>query len=154
MLLVLGSNEFIDTSAVIVADGIDQVVLEIGKRDDEVLLTMEVFDESGSHIARLRRNAWAFNVPGLTVTTSPGDLTLSDGGKVILRAAVLRKDAIEVTDGEFFTPKGTRITIRPDGLHVGGLTLRGNRLVAMGAGLVITSVGIGIGASSKPGATT
>lgn len=66
---------------------------------------------------------------------------------------MLRKDAIEVTEGAFFTPKGTRITIGPDGLHVGGVTMRGNKLVAMGAGLVIASAGIGIGASTKPGAT-
>ncbi len=57
--LVIGSNRLIDASGVIVVMDKEKVSLERG-HDDQLLLTMDVYNADGKHVAKLRRNAWAF----------------------------------------------------------------------------------------------
>lgn len=77
--LNIGSNIIVNTSGVLTVQGSDQIYLEWGDRSGQLLLTMDVYDAQGTHVARLRRNAWAFNDKGrFAITTHPTSLTLTD----------------------------------------------------------------------------
>ncbi len=61
MELNIGSNIIKNTNGVLSVEGEKQIYLEIGEKDKQLLLTMDIFDSKGEHIAKLRRNAWVFN---------------------------------------------------------------------------------------------
>src|SRR6266545_3181292 len=95
--LVIGSNRLIDASGVIVVMGKEQVHLERG-RDDQLLLTMDLYDAEGTHIAKLRRNAWAFHGEDYDITTHPSSLSLVHraSGTLVAEAQVQDRDRIVV----------------------------------------------------------
>jgi hypothetical protein len=113
--------------------------LEISN-NGQLLLTMDLYDAAGTHIAKLRRNAWAFHQSRFDITTRPDDLTLTDiaSGDTVLKARVLGPDIIDITQGAFFTHKGTLLEITPHYFRVGQLTTSGNVLDGNG-----TAFGIG-----------
>ncbi len=57
----LGSNIFRNTNGVLRVQGKEQLVLELSPEHDHILLTIDLYDGSGNHVAHLRRNRWAFN---------------------------------------------------------------------------------------------
>jgi hypothetical protein len=156
--LVIGGNRIINCSGVIRVDGDPQVYLERGTRDVQLLLTINVCDETGKTVAKLRRNAWAYNDKSrYDITTHPSSLTLTDTttGEVILEASVKGRDAIEVPRANFYTRGGERIEIRPDALVVWPmqLTLAGNEIRGMDSALDINRgfLAIGVAGAPEPG---
>ena len=63
MELDIGSNIIRNTSGVLNVSGEQQISLKFDERD-RLLLTMDIYDSTGIHIAKLRRNAWVFNNKG------------------------------------------------------------------------------------------
>jgi hypothetical protein len=102
----LGGNTIANTSGVLIADGKEIIALERGEGDLQLLLSIEIFDQEGRHIAKLRRNAWAFPDGGerYAITTNPGALTLTDTetGRVVVGAKVLGRNEVEVDRGDFY----------------------------------------------------
>ena len=68
--LDLGSNTFLVTDTVLIAQGKPMVQVE-HVDPEQLLVTVDVLDEQGTTFARLRRNAWAFANPRFEVTTNP-----------------------------------------------------------------------------------
>lgn len=66
--LVIGSNRVINAHGVIGVDGEPQVELERGT-DMQLLLTMDLYDQGGKHVAKLRRNARAFHGEDYDIAT-------------------------------------------------------------------------------------
>ena len=145
--LVIGSNRLINASGVIVVMGKEQVHLERG-RDDQLLLTMDLYDAEGTHIAKLRRNAWAFHGEDYDITTHPSSLSVVHraSGTLVAEAQVLGRDQLLVPKADFYAATGDHILVTPEALKVGGLTMshnefRGrNSMLAIGQG---GSLGIG-----------
>lgn len=128
MELNIGSNIINNTSGVLRVQGKEQVFLEIGE-DGQLLLTMDIYDSNRNHVAKLRRNAWAFNnKERFEVTTSPKSLKLKDkeSGAVVVEVKVLDKDNIEIPCGEFYTHMGNLLEITPQYWRIGGLTMSDN----------------------------
>lgn len=147
-LLNLGSNTIVNPSGVLVVDGEEQINLERGDEDHQLLLTIDVFNGDGDHVAKLRRNAWAFNEDArYEITTHPSNLSLveRESGSVVLAASVVDRDTIEVLDGSFFTRTGTPVAISDDGLQLGGVTLARNHFDCGGRALRIDGPMFGIG---------
>ncbi|MBW3663593.1 MAG: hypothetical protein KY469_10880 [Actinobacteria bacterium] len=145
--LVFGSNEFINTPAILLAGGEPQIFLEV-REDRQLLLTADLYDEQGTHVARLRRNAWTFNPEDrYTITTSPSDLSLTDGAtdQVVFHASVESRDEVVVDQGSFFTSGGDRITVEPDRLVIGGMTMMSSRFENCRAGIEIGQGFVGLG---------
>jgi hypothetical protein len=140
MELNIGSNIIRNTSGVLNVSGREQIALEIGK-DDQVLLTMDLYDQTGKNIAKLRRNAWAFNDGNrFAVGTSPKNLTLTDSqsGSVIVRVRVIDKTHIEIPEGRFFTHKGHLLEISPTFWRVAGsITMSGNVIDSCGGAVAL-----------------
>ena len=61
MQLTIGSNRLRNTDGIVSVRGDEQIKFEWGPSYAELLLTMDLYNVSGYHIARLRRNQWTFN---------------------------------------------------------------------------------------------
>lgn len=144
--LNIGSNRLLNASGVINVLGQPQVHLERGS-DDQLLLTMDLFDQAGTHLAKLRRNAWTFHGDDYEITTHASSLKLSHKvtGQTIAEAQVLDRDRIVVPHADFFARNGMQIVARPDVLVVGPLQLSGNVFNGTNSMLTIDQSGIGIG---------
>lgn len=130
MELNIGSNLIRNTSGVLNVEGHEQIYLEIGERDRQLLLTMDIYDTDGTHVAKLRRNAWVFNNHDrYEITTHPSSLRLTDTltGEVVVEANVVDPNHIEMLNGRFFTHRGHLLEITPQFWRIaGGLTMSGN----------------------------
>jgi hypothetical protein len=145
--LVIGSNRLIDASGVIVVMDKEQVHLERG-RDDQLLLTMDLYDAYGTHIAKLRRNAWAFHGEDYDITTHPSSLSLvhRESGTLVAEAQVLDRDRLLVPNADFHAATGDRILVTPEALKVGGLTMAHNEFRGTNSMLTIGQGGfLGVG---------
>jgi len=141
MELNLGSNIIRNTSGILSVQGKEQIFLEIGQRDDQLLLTMDIYDSAANHVAKLRRNAWVFNDRNrFEVTTSPASLRLLDKetGETVVEANVLGKDKIQVLHGRFYTHKGHLLEITPEFWRVAGsIQMSGNVIDSCGGAVAI-----------------
>ena len=139
MELNVGSNIIRNTSGVLNVAGKEQIFLEIGT-DGQLLLTMEIYDNKGHHIAKLRRNAWAFNENNrFSITTNPNSLKLVDNGtgEVVVEVNVIDKDRIQIPKGRFYTYKGDLLEITPQFWRIRGITMSGNVIDSCGGAVAI-----------------
>jgi hypothetical protein len=141
MELNIGSNILRNTSGVLNVQGKDQIYLEIGKVDKQLLLTMEIYDANGKLIGKLVRNAWVTNDKDrFDITTHPSSLKLIDKqtGETVVEANVTGQDMIEIPQGKFYTHKGHLLEITPQYWKIMGMTMSGNIFDSCGG-----AVGIG-----------
>ena len=140
MELDIGSNIIRNTSGVLDVAGKQQIFLEFDERD-RLLLTMDIYDSTGSHIAKLRRNAWAFNDKNrFTITTAPASLKLQDkeSGETVVEVNVIAKDKIQIHKGRFYTHTGDLLEITPKFWRVAsGITMSGNTFDSCGVAVAI-----------------
>ncbi len=123
MELEIGSNTFRNTNGVLTLQGKEQLVLELRPDSNLLLLTMDLYNKDGDHIAHLRRNRWAFNIedrftlfsqpPSPSLFLDPPSLKLldRDTDEVVLEATVVEKDRIVIPQGMFFTHQGQLVEI-------------------------------------------
>ncbi len=123
MELEIGSNTFRNTNGVLTLQGKEQLVLELRPDSNLLLLTMDLYDKDGDHIAHLRRNRWAFNIedrftlfsqlPSPSLFLDPPSLKLLDQNtdEVVLEANVVEKDKLVIPQGKFFTHQGQLVEI-------------------------------------------
>ena len=139
MELIIGSNIIRNTSGVLNVAGKEQIFLEIGT-DGQLLLTMDIYDDRSHHIAKLRRNAWAFNENNrFSINTDPSSLKLIDNktGEVVVEVNVIDKDRIQISKGYFYTHKGDLLEITPEFWRIHGVTMSGNVIDSCGGAVAI-----------------
>ncbi len=150
MDLVLGSNSFRNTNGVLTIHGKEQIVLEIGPDNDQLLLTMDVYDASGRQVAHLRRNDWKFNVDGrfaFSVTAASPSLyggapwlKLEDKetGGAVLEASAVDRDKVQILQGKLYTHKGQLLEITSHLCRISGVvTMFADTRDARGGAIVI-----------------
>jgi len=125
----LGSNIVRDSNGVFKFQGKEQLVLEC--RSGQLWLTMDFYDERGTHVAHVRRNQWAFNEghrfalqtnsPTLARFGSGPWVTVTDRetGEIFLEAVMTPEGRIEMIRGRFFTHKGERVEVTPHVCRIG-----------------------------------
>ena len=137
----MGSNTIRNTNGVIKAEGKDQVLLEIGT-DLQVLLTMDIYDAKGTHVAKVIRNTFAFDYKDrFRLTLKPRTVLLVNRelGTVLIEAALLDKDKVQVIQGSFYSCKGHLVEITPRCWRVMGDTISGTIFDSHGGAVVIGS---------------
>jgi hypothetical protein len=147
----IGSNIFLNTPGVFTEDDQPVITLERAGTEDQLLVSIEVYDvQDGAtrHVAKLRRNAWAFNDGDrYNVTTTPYSLRLIDkqDERVLLEANVSEASVnkIVIPRGSFYTPRGQLIIVEPDQVRIGGVTLVGIVIQAP-KGIVLGPGGFGL----------
>ena len=140
MELDIGSNIIRNTSGVLNVAGKKQIFVEFDKRG-RLLLTMDIYDSTGSHIAKMNRNAWVFNKKNrFSITTVPASLKLQDKqtGETVVEVNVIAKDKIRIHKGWFYTHRGHLLEITPSFWRIaGGITMSGNIFDSCGGAVAI-----------------
>jgi len=149
MELTLGSNSFRNSSGVVKLQGKEQIALELRAVDHQLLLTMDLYDSAGTHVAHLRRNSWAFNrdnrfalsasPPSLPLFTSPAWLKLTDSetGEIVFEARGVQNDQIQVPSGKFYTHTGQLFEITSHLCRLAGGVTMFNDVFDVGGGAVV-----------------
>lgn len=148
--LNIGSNVFRNTNGVLKIQGKEQIVFELRPNDHQLLLTMDLYDDEGKHVAHLRRNTWAVNVANRfavsTTSTSslfsePSWLKVSDShiDDTVLEITLINHDKIHLVSGKFYSHKGQLVEITSHLCRIGsGVTMFGNVFESRGG---IVSIG-------------
>jgi hypothetical protein len=114
MQLTIGSSRLSNTDGVVSVRGNEQIEFEWGRFDSKLLLTMDLYNFSGDHIARLRRNQWTFNDRDrFAFTTCAEGVSLVDtrSSEVVLEARVVGDGSVVVTQGTFHSCTGQQIEV-------------------------------------------
>lgn len=150
--LNIGSNIFRNTNGVLRIQGKEQIVLELRPDDQQLLLTMDLYDGDGKHVAHLRRNKWAFNpadrfviasnsVSPLSLFSERVWLKVSDSqaGDTVLEVTLPHHAKIHVVSGKFFSHRGQLVEITSHVCRIGSsLTMFGDVVESRGG---IASIG-------------
>jgi hypothetical protein len=137
--LHVGSNVFRNMNGVVKLQGKEQLVLETQPQPLALLLTMDLYDEQGTRIGHIRRNALSAHSAGrFTISTktsseaTPDDspsVTVTDRitERTVFEACLIQRRKIRITVGNFYTHKGELVTVSPHYCRIGtGLTLFGD----------------------------
>jgi hypothetical protein len=115
--LHVGSNVFRNTNGVVKLQGKEQLVLETQLDPSVLILTMDLYDERGTRIGHIRRNALSANSASrftINVKTSdapyedPPSVTVADltTGRTVFEACLMQRRKVRITVGNFYTHKG------------------------------------------------
>ena len=150
--LHVGSNVFRNTNGVVTLQGKEQVVLEMQLDPLALLLTMDFYDDQGTRVGHIRRNALsAHSAARFAIHVKAGDEAAPDNppsitvvdqttGRIVFEACLIQRRKIRITVGRFCTHKGEAVTISPHYCRIGtGLTLFGNVAESRGGAAVIGS---------------
>ena len=148
--LHVGSNVFRNTSGVVKLQGKEQLVLETQPQPLTLLLTMDLYDEQGTRVGHIRRNALSTHSAGrftIDIKTSneatPDNspfVTVADRttGCTVFEACLVQRRKIRITVGNFYTHKGELVTVSPHYCRIGtGLTLFGDVAESRGSAAAI-----------------
>ncbi len=137
--LHVGSNVFRNTNGVVKLQGKEQLVLETQPDPSVLILTMDLYDERGTRVGHIRRNALsATSVSRFTINVKtseapthddPPSVTVADRttGLTVFEACLMQRRKVRITVGNFFTHKGELVTVSPHYCRIGTvLTLFGN----------------------------
>lgn len=147
MDLKIGSNVFRNTNGVLIVQGKEQIVLEVRAATHDLLLTMDLYDTEGKHLAHLRRNAWVFNVEDcFTLSTGPDrpstvdrswvQVSWSQTGETVFVATLADRDVVAIPDGRFRSHKGQLVEISSHFCRIAGGTTRFGDVADVGGGPV------------------
>jgi hypothetical protein len=144
----LGSNNMRNTNGVIKLQGREQLVLE--HNPTQIFLTMDLYDDAGTHLAHLRRNTWAFNRRERFVlqTSSPAVTSFSESpwlkilerqnGAIVLEVNMDANGRLNVFNGQFHTRKGDLVEITPHVCRIGtSVSLFGDVRECRGGSVII-----------------
>jgi hypothetical protein len=136
--LHVGSNVFRNTNGVVKLQGKEQLVLETQPQPLALLLTMDLYDEKGTRIGHIRRNALSAQSASrftirvkLSDEATPDDhpsVTVEDRitGCTVFEACFMQRRKFRITEGNFYTHKGDLVTVSPHYCRIGpGFTLFG-----------------------------
>jgi hypothetical protein len=148
--LYVGSNVFRNTNGVVKFQGKEQMVLEMQPQPLALLLTMDLYNEEGTRVGHIRRNALSAHsanrfavsvkVNGEATPDDPPSIIVTDRttGHTVLEACLTQRRKIRITAGYFCTHKGELVTVSPHYCRIGtGLTRFGDVAESRGSAAVI-----------------
>ncbi len=122
MDIVIGSNVLRNTNGLVTAHGQQLLHLEIDKENNQIVLTMDMYMPTGTHVAKLERNAWTLNEgERFELTADPASLKIID---TTLKSVVIELNAgesarLKLEQAKFYTSKGTLSEVSPEWWRVG-----------------------------------
>jgi len=150
MDLAIGSNSFRNSSGVLAIHGKEQIVLEILPENDQLLLTIDLYNASGRQIAHLRRNEWKYNVDDrFTFSATAASPSLFGGAPwlklvdketedTVLEASAPDREKVQILQGKLYTHKGQLLEITSHFCRIAGVvTMFGDTRDARGGAIII-----------------
>jgi hypothetical protein len=124
MELNIGSNVYRNANGVLKLEAKEQIVIEIRGESPQLLVTADLYDAKGTHVAHLRRNVWAFNFktrfeletsPALSLFTYPTWLKIFDKetAETVLDLNLVKESTVHILSGRLYSHKGQPLDITP-----------------------------------------
>jgi hypothetical protein len=148
--LLIGSNIFRNTNGVVKIQGKEQLVLEARPAQGLLLVTVDLYDATGTQIAHVRRNTLVINQSAQftidihqATTNMPSDapwvrLYGRQSGEIAFEARVVSDNRIQITSGRFYSHAGALVDITPHYCRIGsGRTLFGDVVESRGKTVVL-----------------
>ena len=122
MDILIGSNQLRNTNGIFVAQEQEFIKLELGENDEGLLLTMNLYNPTGTQVAKLERNTWVSNDQDrFELNAGPESVMLVDNtlkGVVIL-LKIEDHNRITIPQAKFYLPSGRVSEVTADGWQVG-----------------------------------
>ncbi len=122
MDILIGSNQLRNTNGIFVAQEQEFIKLELGENDSGLLLTMNLYNPTGTQVAKLERNTWVSNDQDrFELNAGPESVMLVDNtlkGVVIL-LKIEDQNRITIPQAKFYLPSGRVSEVTADGWQVG-----------------------------------
>ncbi len=122
MDISIGSNQLRNTNGIFVAQEQEFIKLELGENDSGLLLTMNLYNPTGTQVAKLERNTWVSNDQDrFELNAGPESVMLVDNtlkGVVIL-LKIEDHNRITIPQAKFYLPSGRVSEVTADGWQVG-----------------------------------
>ena len=122
MDILIGSNQLRNTNGTFVAQEQEFIKLELGENDSGLLLTMNLYNPTGTQVAKLERNTWVSNDQDrFELNAGPESVMLVDNtlkGVVIL-LKIEDHNRITIPQAKFYLPSGRVSEVTADGWQVG-----------------------------------
>lgn len=122
MDILIGSNQLRNTNGTFVAQEQEFIKLELGENDEGLLLTMNLYNPTGTQVAKLERNTWVSNDQDrFELNAGPESVMLVDNtlkGVVIL-LKIEDHNRITIPQAKFYLPSGRVSEVTADGWQVG-----------------------------------
>lgn len=148
--LLIGSNIFRNTNGVVTIQGKEQLVLEARPEQGLLLVTIDLYDATGSQIAHVRRNVLVINRAAQfsidihqATTDMPSDapwvrVYSRQSGEIAFEARIVSDNRIQITSGRFYSHTGALVDITPHYCRIGsGRTLFGDIVENRGKTVVL-----------------
>lgn len=148
--LLIGSNIFRNTNGVVTIQGKEQLVLEARPEQGLLLVTIDLYDATGTQIAHVRRNTLVVNQAAQftidihqATTNMPSDapwvrLYGRQSGEIAFEARIVSDNRIQITSGRFYSHAGALVDITPHYCRIGsGRTLFGDVVENRGRTVVL-----------------
>ena len=122
MDIVIGSNVLRNTNGVVTAHGQQQLCVEVGEGEGQILLTMEMYMPTGTQVAKLEKNVWTSNEGDrFELTAEPQRLKIVDNTlkNVVIELKSEKDKRLSVNQAKFYTSKGTLSEVSPECWRVG-----------------------------------
>ena len=131
--LIIGSNIFRSTNGIVTIQGKAQLVIE-RQPEQELLLTMDLYDHHGVQTAHLRRNVFMLNrSEQFAIEThrpqcdGPGDdswvrLTDRRSGSPVIEIHLVSAHRVHIVSGKFHSHRGVPVDITPNFCRIGPST--------------------------------
>jgi len=124
MELHIGSNVFRNANGILKLAGKEQAGLGIRGQPPQLLVTADLYDAKGAHVAHLRRNVWAFNFktrfeldtsPALSLFTYPTWLKIfdKDTAETVLDISLTKEATVHILNARLYSHKGDLLDITP-----------------------------------------
>ena len=137
--LLIGSNKFRNTNGVVRIQGKEQLFVESKPEQGLLLVTIDLYSDTGAHICHLRRNVPVLNPANqFEVEVHRADenvqadlpwvrVTDQSTGQTVLEVCTVAHKKIQVVLGKFYSHKGMLVDITPHYCRIGsGTTLFGD----------------------------
>ncbi|NKB81729.1 MAG: hypothetical protein GKS05_07570 [Nitrospirales bacterium] len=120
MDVLIGSNTLRNTNGVFTTN--DQDFIRIELEENAPRLTMELFNPTGTSVAKLDQNQWQTNTQDRFEVDSEGQtITIRDSilKSIILQVTLGEKDCVSIPAGKFYLPSGSVSEITKESWRVG-----------------------------------
>lgn len=144
---MIGSNRFRNTNGVVKIHGKEQLVLEA--KDGLLYATIDLYNDTGAHVAHIRRNVLVLNQTGQFAIDLHGieidgldpapAVRIRDQhtDTLVFEATVAAENKIAITAGRFYSHRGTAVEITPHYCRIGSGTTRFGDIVENRGGTVV-----------------
>ena len=131
MDLKIGSNAFRNTNGIVAIQGKEQLVLEWHPDQHQLLVTLDLYNEQGRRIGHVRRNRLALGAkdtfdcssgpetPSLFAPQPWVKIVAKKTEEVVLEVSVVDAGTIAISEGRFYTHKGSLVEINSHVCRVG-----------------------------------